>query len=167
MILRREKSSQDGLGCFKKMRRYFKFRLSNLVLNWVGKGSKERLERIGRKALTDRQTTYQLDADDVPILGIVFVVSVAHQRVVLQDGHPVFVVFHLLAWVGRPSRGDELFDRDRMCVEILQRDVGEERDLVILIEGKIDVGGAGSLCLRGDFVRDCNVCGLDRELILL
>ena len=44
--------------------------------------------------------TYQLNSEDVPVLCVVFIVSICHQLVVLQNGDPIFVVFHFLSLVG-------------------------------------------------------------------
>lgn len=39
--------------------------------------------------------TYELSTNDVPVLSIVLEVSIAHQTVVLENGDPVLVIFHL------------------------------------------------------------------------
>jgi hypothetical protein len=88
----------------------------------------------------------------VPVLGIVFIVSISHELVVLQDGDPILVFFHLFTRVGGAGRRNELLDCDRMRVEILQRDVGKERNLVIFVELNVDVVLTRSLGFAGDFV---------------
>ena len=45
-----------------------------------------------------------------------------------------------------------MLDRDSMSVEVLQRQVAKERDLVVLVESNIYVVLAGALGLRGHLV---------------
>ena len=94
------------------------------------------------------ESTYKFSTNDVPVLSIVLVVSIAHQGVILQNRHPVLVVFHFFPRVGRAGRRHELLDRDRVSVKVLERDIGEEGDFVVLVERKVDVEGAGALGLR-------------------
>ena len=54
-----------------------------------------------------------------------------------------------------------------MGVVVLQRDVGEEGDLLFLVERDVDVVLTGSLLLCGHFVRDGDVRLLDRILVFL
>ena len=70
----------------------------------------------------------------MPVLSIILIVCILHKSVVLEDTDPVFVFFHLFFDIGRIRWGDELLDCDRMGVEVLQSDVGEERDISILVE---------------------------------
>ena len=45
--------------------------------------------------------TYHLGADDVRVLCVALEVRVVHQRIVLQDGLPLFVIFAVSAWLAR------------------------------------------------------------------
>jgi len=60
-----------------------------------------------------------------------------------------------------------LLDSDGVRVEVLQRDVREERDLVVLVELNVDVVLARSLLLRGHFVRNCDVSLFYGKFVLL
>ena len=110
--------------------------------------------------------TYELSANDMPILRIILIVCILHQMVVFQDRDPVLVLRHVFSRITAICRCDELLDSDRVSVEILQGQVAKEGDLVILVECHVDVVLAGALLLRRHFVRDSRVCLLDRILIL-
>ena len=114
------------------MRRYFKFLLSNLELN---------CENI-RNSLTDKFVSYQFDANDMPILSIVFEVAVPHKLIILENGHPVLIVLHLFTGVCTSALWNELLDGNSMRVEILEREIREECDFVILVESDFNIGGA-------------------------
>ena len=79
--------------------------------------------------------TYKFGTYDMPVLGIGFKVSIAHQLVVLEHCNPViFQLSQLLSVAWGSRRCFELLDSDRVCVEVLKDDVVEERDLTILVE---------------------------------
>ena len=145
------------------MRRCFKFRRSKAELNYNKRITKFGLIYDSKVIVVE---TYQLDTDDVPVLCIVFIVSVVHQCVILQHWDPVFIFLHVLTWVTTWSRCYELLDRDGICVEVLQREVAEEWCLTLLVECDIDIVKAGSRGLRGHFIRDGRICLIDCELVL-
>ena len=111
-------------------------------------------------------STYQLNADDVPVLGIILKVGIVHQPVVFQDGDPVLIVFHFFFHVWGVCRSDELLDCDGKSVEVLQSQVSEEGDLVVLVEADVNVVLARPLLLGARLIWNGDVRLLDRILIL-
>lgn len=91
----------------------------------------------------------------MPLLSIVLIVCVLHQLVILEDRCPVLVVFQIVLACSSTATAisrDELLDRDCVSVEVLQRDVREEGDLILFVEGQVDVVLARSLLLRSNLI---------------
>lgn len=64
--------------------------------------------------------TYQLCADNMPVLSVTFEMGVLHQVVVFKDCFPIFVVFAVV-WIFT----HELLYCDLMTVEILENEIVE------------------------------------------
>ena len=78
----------------------------------------------------------------MPVLGISFEVSVAHQLVIFEHSYPrVFVLFLVNAAL-------ELFDCHRVSVKVLQHYVVEEGYLDLLVELDLDESLARLLLLH-------------------
>ena len=93
--------------------------------------------------------------------------AIPHQLVILQHRHPVLLVLHLFARIPTASSlRYELLDCNGVSVEILEGEVGEECNLIVLVEGDFDVRSARLDLFGAGLVRDCDVCGLDLELWL-
>ena len=89
---------------------------------------------LGGKQISIVLITYQFDANNVPVLSVILVVSIVHECVVFENCHPIFVLFHVFTCVGGACWSDKLLHGNCISVEILKGDVREEGNLVILVE---------------------------------
>ena len=108
--------------------------------------------------------TYQFNADDMPVLSIIFKVGIPHDLIVLKHGHPVLFVLQVIPTVCTGTRRNELFDSDCVRVEVLESQVGEECDFIVFVECQLNVCRAWLRGLGVRLVRDSDLACLDVEL---
>ena len=105
--------------------------------------------------------TYQLGADDVPRLGVGLEVRILHQRIVLEEGLPLLLVFAVAA-----SLAGELLNRYLVAVIILEAQIAKVRRFILLLEVDLDIRVAWALRLRLLLVADRSLGEHDRELVV-